>query len=210
MKFPKGRIILFAKAPIPGQAKTRLIPKLGPDGAAALHQSLLEHTLVKLHQAQLAEIELWCAPDDGHGYFQGIRKNLGITTYSQQGRDLGERMHHAFSSALNRGQYALILGSDCPTLSTDTLEHAFSCLDQKSHQAAIAPAEDGGYVMLGLSENAASLFSEVKWGGDQVFSDTLKRLKNINFSTYISALHWDVDRPEDLGRLDQLKLFTFS
>src|SRR5215813_4056318 len=109
-------LVVFARAPVPGLVKTRLIPLLGAEGAAALHVRLVKHALATARKASFANIELHCAPGTDDPFFRFCSGHYGVPVIAQVEGDLGTRMHAAFSRALNAGPRALLIGSDCPAL----------------------------------------------------------------------------------------------
>ncbi|MEO6697527.1 MAG: TIGR04282 family arsenosugar biosynthesis glycosyltransferase, partial [Gammaproteobacteria bacterium] len=144
-----ARIMVFAKAPVAGTVKTRLIPALGAHGAAALHTTLTRHSIATAVNAPLCPVELWCSPDAHHPFFAQCQKDFGVTLQQQQGNNLGERMAQAFDTVLQQHPYAVVIGTDCPTLTTQDLRAALNALHE-GFDAVIGPAEDGGYVLIGL------------------------------------------------------------
>ncbi len=200
-RFPDARILVFAKAPVPGAVKTRLIPALGAEGAAALHQELLEHTLARLVPAQIAPLELWCAPDAGHPLFTELAQRFGVSLCVQCGADLGARLLHAAADALTRAQAVVLIGCDCPALGPDYLSGALAALrEEPALDALLGPAADGGYVLLALREAAPLLFTDMPWGGDGVADETRARLRRLGWRWRESGRLADLDRLEDLAR----------
>jgi rSAM/selenodomain-associated transferase 1 len=185
-------IIVFARAPVPGEAKTRLIPKLGAWRAARLHARL---TLHALRTAQLADRAVELHGTRRHTFF----KDLKVKFRLQRGKDLGERMHHALSKA--KGP-AILIGTDCPMLTPADLRRAAHWL-RGGCDAVLAPAEDGGYALIGLRRPRREFFQGVRWGGAHVYADTVKRLAGYRWRALRPV--WDVDRPEDLERLRALR-----
>lgn len=200
MKFPDGRLLIFAKAPVPGQAKTRLIPVLGPAGAARLQKRFCRDMLASTTAAGLAPVELWCSPDTTHPFFASCRADYGVALRTQRGADLGERMRDAFERALASSRYAAIIGTDCPGIGRHDLRQTYQALDD-GMDAVLGPALDGGYVLIGLSRPAPMLFAGVDWGSDRVLAQTRKRLAQYGLRWRELAPHRDVDRPEDLALL---------
>lgn len=186
---------VFAKAPIPGKVKTRLIPKLGAEGAADLHKQLVKHCLQTF--SGLFSIQLWCAPNDTlfHPFFCQCQSDFGVSLHRQQGIDLGERMAYALASTAPTP--TVLIGSDCPNLKPQTISHAFTAL-QQDYDVVIAPAEDGGYVLIG--GGVPEIFTDIPWGSSQVFSLTQARLRALGLRWHQLPYHWDVDRPEDVER----------
>ena len=194
------RVMVFARAP--GEAKTRLIPALGEAGVAALHRRLVMHCLRAARDSRLGPVELWCAPDTSDPFFRECERRLGASLHAQGDGDLGARMQRAFESALAGAERAILVGSDIPALSAQYLRDADRAL-RRGGDAVIGPAEDGGYVLIGLSRCDAALFREIPWGGSEVLAETRRRIAALGWRvTELPAL-WDVDRPEDLERLSE-------
>jgi hypothetical protein len=195
------RIAVFARAPVPGEAKTRLIPLLGAQGAARLHAQLVRHAIGVAIEADVGPVELWCAPDCDHPFFVDCAMELGATLRTQRGTDLGDRMACAFARALGENAPLVVIGSDCPALTPALLREAARALE--THEAVIAPAEDGGYVLVGLSAPDPGLFAGIAWGGATVMAETRARLARAGTSWKELETLWDIDRPEDHARLER-------
>jgi uncharacterized protein len=199
VQHPHARILIFAKAPIPGLAKTRLIPALGAEGAAELQAELVRRTLSTACGAALAPVACWCAPDPSHPLFGRLAQALPLTLHPQSGADLGARLHQALAETLQTAQYALLTGSDIPALKGRHLQQALSWLHQ-GEEAVLGPAEDGGYWLLGLRRPAPALFDGVPWGSDRVLTVTRQRLNHLGWRWRELETLWDLDRPADLAR----------
>jgi rSAM/selenodomain-associated transferase 1 len=198
VQHPEARILIFAKAPEPGRVKTRLIPALGPEGAAALHGELLSGVIARLAAARVAPIELWCSPDPNAAPFPRLAAEHRLACYRQHGPDLGERMAHAAADALGRGGPVVLIGTDCPPLDGDYLARALAAMADRD--AVLGPAEDGGYVLLGLWRAAPELFADMPWGSDRVAALTRQRMAALGWRWAELPMLWDLDRPEDLAR----------
>jgi hypothetical protein len=196
-------VAVFARAPVAGQVKTRLVPLLGPEGAARLHAALVRRALATAVQARIGPVELWCAPDDSHPFFARCAAEFGVTLHRQEGRDLGERMAHAFEHAFRGKRSLVLIGGDCPALQPADLGAAANAL--ASHDAVIAPAEDGGYVLVALAR-ALPIFEGIAWGGAAVMAQTRARLEAAGACWHPLPTLWDVDRPEDYARLQGAEL----
>lgn len=201
--YPDAGILVFAKAPLAGQVKTRLIPRLGVDGATRLYRGLLRYQLERLSRAGLASVELWCAPDSNHPEFLSLQRELGFALCRQQGSDLGERMAMAVAHGLQRHRYVLLLGIDSPALTLYMIEQALDWLAE-GQDAVLGPAEDGGYVLLGLRRSADCLFRAIPWGGERVAELTRQCLHRLDWQWCELSTTWDLDRPDDLARLANL------
>lgn len=199
MQFPDRRILIFAKAPIAGQAKTRLIPLLGAERAALLQGELTERAVRIAVASQCAAVELWCAPDVAAPIFNELAARYGVSLHAQCQGDLGARMEDAFRAAFSTARNVVIIGTDWPELSTARIQQAFVRL-MEGDDAVITPTEDGGYAMLGLRQHEPHLFSNMPWSSEVVYAETRRRLAALQLRCHAQAMSWDLDRPEDWQR----------
>lgn len=181
-------IIVFARAPGLGEAKTRLIPRLGEWRAARLHRWMIERAVRTAQAAGPVELH----GTRRHSFFRRLKVKFRL----QRGRDLGERMQHAFSHG------AILIGSDCPALTAGDLKRALRAL-RGGCDAVLAPAEDGGYALIGLRRVRSEFFAGIDWGSSRVYTQTLKNLSGYRWRALRTV--WDVDRPADLERLRSLR-----
>jgi len=195
-------IAILAKAPVPGLAKTRLIPSLGAVGAARLQATLTERTVQTALAAALGPVTLWCTPDCADPAFADLAARYPVHLRLQVGADLGERMATAVASHTIRGP-VIVLGTDCPALSPAYLQESAAALGD-GMDVALIPAEDGGYVLIGLATAHPALFAGVPWGSGQVLAETRARLRAERLRWFEAPPLWDVDRPADLARLGAL------
>jgi uncharacterized protein len=195
---PDGMVAVLAKAPVPGFAKTRLVPLLGPHGAAALQQRLIERALATALEAGIGPVTLWCAPDDAHPFFRKASRRHGVHLAAQPDGDLGERMLTAFRSAPSSTAPVLI-GTDCPVLDPADLRDAAALLDDAD--VVIAPAEDGGYGLIAGRRPVPALFERVPWGTEWVAALTRERAQREGLRVAELRTIWDVDTPADFERL---------
>jgi rSAM/selenodomain-associated transferase 1 len=193
---------MLARAPVVGRVKTRLIPALGAQGACDLQQLLLERAL-RLPAEGFHERFLWL-DDLPDADLQALAQNLGWTLVEQPAGDLGERMRRIATLGLAESDAVILIGNDCPALDGGYLQAACGALQDNS--VVIGPAEDGGYVLLGLRSMAATLFSDMPWGSEHVLNLTLQRLQQMEWHPALLPALWDVDRPEDLSRLAALNI----
>ena len=192
----RTRIVIFAKAPLPGQVKTRLIPRLGPDGAARLAQRMLAATIAEAEGACLGTPELCGTPDPSHPDWKPFLPSCDLV-YSDQGAgDLGERLARAARRVVAGGEAVLLVGTDCPALERQKLRGDAAAL--LSHDAVIHPTLDGGYALLGLRRFHPSLFEGIGWSGPTVAADTISRIEALGWSLRIGETLQDIDVPEDL------------
>lgn len=193
---------VFARAPIPGQTKTRLIPALGAQGAAALASQMLRHALRVAVQAQLGPVTLWAAGDAEHPLLLQLAQEAGVSVRAQAEGDLGARMHHALAAMQSAScPHAMVIGSDVPALQAHHLQTAATAL--QTNDVALLPADDGGYVLIGCRQSCIAPFQKVDWGTDQVLQQTRIRCHDSGLRLWEGETLWDVDRPEDLLRLKQ-------
>ena len=197
-------LVVFAKAPQPGRVKTRLAPLLGEYRAARLHARMIESTLRKALRARFARVELHCAPHARHSIFVRLGRRHSLALRTQAGGDLGERMHRAFERALRTAKVVVLVGTDCPVLRIADLRAAARAL-QGGADAVLAPAEDGGYALIGLRRTSPRLFSGIEWGGGSVLADTRRRLRELGWRWRELRTVWDVDRPGDYRRLELMR-----
>lgn len=195
-----GCLLVFTRAPVPGEVKTRLVPRLGEEGAARLHRWLVERALQVAAESEFARLSLYCTPDARHPFLVACARRYGAALRVQVGADLGERMQNALAVELQTASYAVLIGCDCPLLNAVHLNTAGEHL-RAGDDAALGPAVDGGYVLIGLREPAPSLFSGLPWGTDGVLAATRQQLAALGWRWFELSEHWDLDRPEDLDRL---------
>jgi rSAM/selenodomain-associated transferase 2/rSAM/selenodomain-associated transferase 1 len=206
----QASIAILAKAPIAGLAKTRLIPALGKKGAAlgavgaarAQRQFILQ-TLHTAHQAKLGSLTLWCAPDAKHRHFRALHQQFNIHCQPQPEGDLGIRMQRCAETHFSQTDAALlIIGTDCAVLSPGHLHEAARSLGH--HDACFIPAEDGGYVLIGLKKVIPEVFSNITWSTGAVLTQSLERLNAAGANVALLPALWDVDEPADWQRLQAM------
>jgi uncharacterized protein len=185
-------VIVFSRAPVPGRVKTRLVPRLGDWGAARLHARLTAQALCTARAAGCGPVELHISAP--HSRLRGATV--------QRGSGLGERMQHALASALRRHRGAIIIGADCPALRAGDVRRAARLL-AGGCEVVLAPAEDGGYVLIGARRLPPALFSGIEWGAASVYRATTERLSDTRWRAL--RQFWDVDRPQDLERFRSLR-----
>jgi uncharacterized protein len=190
-------LAILAKAPAAGAVKTRLIPALGADGAAALHARLIERTVETACAAGIGPVTLWVTPAPPGAYFTALASRFPIGLAAQPEGDLGARMLAACQAAAGP---AIVIGADCPALTLSHLRDAADALRAGSDVVAI-PAEDGGYVLIGSRQPQPALFDGMTWGVDIVMAETRRRVAQHGLRSRELPTLWDVDRPEDLVRL---------
>jgi len=195
------RIIVFAKAPQPGFAKTRLIPAMGADAAAELAQQMLMHTVQEALAANIGTVELCVTPAIDDAAWNGIRLPDGIEITDQGEGDLGERMARAARRNAEQGRSVLLVGTDCVEMSADLLHQAWQVIHD--HDAIIHCTIDGGYALLGLARFTPFLFGDMPWSTDAVASTTIARIGQLGWSVHVGQILHDVDEPQDLKYLPE-------
>jgi len=198
MRVPTA-VVVFARAPQRGRSKTRMVPVLGEGGAARLSARLTRRTLATVRAARVGPIELHGAPNARHAFFLQHTRGSGIRLQNQRGNDLGARMALALSAALRRARSVILVGTDCPALQPADLRRAARAL-AGGCDVVLAPAEDGGYPLIGVRRVSPRIFENMTWGGAQVFAETGARLDALGWRWRRLRRLWDVDRPQDLER----------
>ncbi len=198
---PDARLLVLARAPVAGHAKTRLIPALGAAGAARLQARLVWDTLARATRTALCPVTLWCDPSVDEPFFARCREAFGTSLEAQPAGDIGERMSVALESALAGADRAVLIGTDCPGLSPAALAGALEALGSGA-DAVLGPAADGGYVLIGLRRADRALFEGMPWGGPRVLEETRRRLRALGWTWRELEPLRDIDRPRDLAGLD--------
>jgi uncharacterized protein len=190
------RIVVMAKAPVAGLAKTRLIPALGAQGAAQLAQRMLQHTLATALASKLGTVELCAAPDRSDPGWLPSSVPADIAWSAQGEGDLGARMARAALRTTSGGASIILIGTDCPGITVATLQEAAAALQH--HDASLVPTFDGGYSLLGLRRFHASLFDNMAWSTSTVASETLARMAQLSWQAKVLAKLHDIDEPADI------------
>jgi rSAM/selenodomain-associated transferase 1 len=193
-------VLVFARAPVPGRVKTRLLPGLSAVQAARLYTRMLDRALACARESALGPVTLWCTPDTDCPRLVELARRHGAKRALQRGDDLGARMHGALACALREHRAALLLGSDCPGLRAGTLVRAAQALRQ-GLAAVFVPAVDGGYVLVGSTRAEPALFRDIPWGSHRVMTMTRERLTGLDWRWLELEPHRDVDRVQDLDLL---------
>lgn len=194
------RIVVFAKAPLAGFAKTRLIPALGANGAATLARQMLIQTLDQALAAGAHSVELCMSPAPTDAAWHGVALLPTIEQSAQGEGDLGERMCRAIDRALAHQQGpVLLMGTDCPALTAAHIAEAG--LQLAHHDAVLVPVADGGYVLIGLRSPCPDLFTDMAWSTPEVASETLRRITSLGLRVWQGPVLHDIDEPADLQHL---------
>ncbi len=210
MPFPEAVTAVFAKTPRRGAVKTRLQPLLGEEGALSLHKSLIQFVFRNLEAAALCPLEFWVAVGDGALEGDSLHEEVFASIcnvkdiYKQADGDLGARMADCARQVLQRAHSVVLVGADCPAVDGAYLQQALQHL-QDGANIVFGPAEDGGYVLLGLRHVPDCLFVDMPWGSEQLMQITRERMRAAGLSWVELEPRWDVDRPEDLPRWEALR-----
>lgn len=197
-----NRMIVFGRYPVLGQTKTRLIPDLGPAGAAELQRLLTEKTITTARtftQGRGIELDVHFEGGNANKMFQWL--GPGMTFFRQEPGDLGERMRAAFLKSFHNGLRRVVLvGTDIPGLNVDLLHKAFEALT--THDVVIGPSTDGGYWLIGM-KRPINLFRDIDWGTETVFEQTISMAKKQRLGVHLLDSLTDIDTVEDLKALPQ-------
>ncbi len=204
MLFSDTVILLFAKAPVAGKVNTRLIADIGVQAATKLQHDLIDQRLSMLTQANLCAVSLMCSPDVHDDYFVHCKQQYPITLLAQSGPDLGVRMLNGIKQALQQYKYCIVIGTDAPALDEVLISQAIERL-KTGDKVVFVPAEDGGYVLVGLQQPYEFLFQDITWGSAEVMQQSRSKLKKNGISFSELATCWDIDRLEDYQRYLTIK-----
>lgn len=189
-------LVVFAKSPISGRVKTRLVPGIPSDEAAELYKAFILDTTNKVSNLKCKRVAIAYTPENAEGTF---RKLVGksIILLPQKGRNLGEKMKNVFKHSFAEGaKRVVIIGTDSPTIPKSLIQRAFDVLKKVS--VVIGPTFDGGYYLIGLSEHNNDIFDGIKWSTASVFNQTLTKVKTYKKKLYVLPPWYDVDTSDDL------------
>lgn len=189
-------VAVFARAPIPGKTKTRLIPALGPDGSAEFHRALLMDTLGKVAAMKSQATRYLFVT--GNKIPEDIVPRV-FQSQRQKGRDLDQRLEHAFTQLLQQHTRVIIIGTDSPMLAPAMLRIALE--EMRTTDSVLGPCPDGGYYLIGLRRTIRGLFAGIRMGTQFAFQDTLTNLLTHGFSCSVLESCPDIDHPSDLLNL---------
>ena len=189
-------LIIFAKSPIPGKVKTRLTPCITPTEAAELYKAFIIDIIGNTHKLKCERVTIAYTPSNEEATFYSIC-GQSVDYLPQKGHDLGERMKNAFKHSFDNGsKRTVIIGTDSPTLPSSYIQKAFDALKEVS--VTIGPTLDGGYYLIGLSEQNDAIFDGIDWSTSKVFGQTLTRIQVVNKQLYVLPPWYDVDTPDNL------------
>lgn len=194
------RVQIFAKAPVSGKVKTRLIPAIGAADACELHKRMAEEQIRLASSIKGAELEIYCANGCDHPWFRKMESGYAVKLREQEGRDLGDRMYHALSTGTDPEQVTILVGTDVPVSDVAHYEQVMDKFDS-GNRLVLGPVEDGGYWLIAVREPHKNLFRDIDWGSATVADQTRERVAELGWKMAELSPLWDVDRPEDLERL---------
>jgi len=193
---------MFARAPMLGQVKTRLIPALGEQGALDMHVQLMQRQIKVLNKSSLCPSQLWVDQIPTHPAFEGFH---GEVT-QQKGINLGEKMFHAARCVLEQFLKVVIIGSDCPEIDGTYLEQALLELDKSTIDVLLGPAMDGGYVLIAMKQPHKEIFLDIDWGSDLVLKQTVNKLEECSLRYFMLPTLRDIDTEDDLKSFEKEKI----
>jgi uncharacterized protein len=197
----QSAIAIMAKAPQPGQVKTRLCPPLSHREAAHLYQCFLRDKIAQVNAVPRAAPVVSYSPDESESVFKDLTPPHFLLV-PQRGDDLGARLLFTFDQLFRQGYtQVLVIDSDTPTLPTAYLEQALRLIAADENDVVLGPTEDGGYYLIGLRQSHRELFERMPWSTSQVFLETRRRSEQSGLTVASTESWYDVDTPEDLARL---------
>jgi len=189
------QLIVFARAPIVGQCKSRLIPLLNPQGSSDFYKKLLSHCFNQLENLDGIDISLYVYPDADNHYLKKLAEINSVTLVEQQGKNLGERMFNAIHDSLQHYNKTVLIGTDCPLLDASYIKKAFS--EIRPGRLVLGPATDGGYVLIGANHIEPCFFENINWGTEHVLEQSIMNIVDANYEYSLLDVLWDIDTPDD-------------
>jgi len=171
------------------------MPLLTAEQANTFYKSLVINCLNNTSSLRDIDIALYVHPDISHPFIKKLCLDYPVTLHQQQGKNLGERMHHALDQSLKKYKHSILIGTDCPQLDATYINEAFNSLQQ--HDIVIGPAEDGGYVLIGARKIESGLFSNISWSTEFVLQQSLKNIESSRYSSRLLNALGDIDTPDD-------------
>ncbi len=193
-------LVVMAKAPIPGEVKTRLCPPLDGRQCAQLHESFVLDTLEKASAVPDAELVISYAPAGMLSFFREAAPDADGYLL-QKGKDLGKRLWHCLERVCEPGRAVVVIGADSPTLPVRCLELAFDALASGRVDVVLGPVSDGGYYLIGMTFPYPELFEGINWSTPEVLDKSIERTAELGLDWYLLPEWYDVDTPADLTRL---------
>ena len=203
-------LVLFAKAPIAGEVKTRLQPEITPENSARLQEAMIKDSISLMSEINNVEKTIYFLPIEKKYVFEKFIDGLPFHLNCQNGIDLGKKMENSFHDLFNKGFFrVVVIGTDSPALPKEYISKAF--IDLNNADLVIGPSIDGGYYLIGFKEKVLPVFSPVEWGSNKVLLQTEELIKKHNLKLSLLPVHYDIDTIEDLRYLKtHLKLLSRS
>jgi hypothetical protein len=194
-------VAIMAKAPRPGEVKTRLSPPLSAGDAAELYRCFLLDKIEQVRTLTTARPAIAYTPPDGRGFFEGVAPDFLLVP--QRGQDLGARLANSLEHLFTLGHTAVFaIDSDTPTLPTAFLERALDLIATPGIDLVLGPSEDGGYYLIGLRALCRELFEDMPWSTAQVVPETFRRAEGKGLKVAALPPWFDIDTPKDLAHLE--------
>jgi rSAM/selenodomain-associated transferase 1 len=191
-------LVVVAKAPVPGEVKTRLTPPFTPQEAVALYQCFLQDRLAEISTLQGIDLAVAFTPGHARKAFERLTGN-GFKLFTQKGADLGQRLNHIFIDKLGSDYDAVsIIDSDTPDLPGEIVEQSFQILLSDEADTVFGPCDDGGYYLVGMCRPHPELFEDIPWSTPAVLNITLERTRKLGIKTKLLPGWNDLDTFEDL------------
>lgn len=196
----KDALAIMLKAPVPGNVKTRLSPPLTPVEAAGLYRCFIEDVFIKAAGLKGVDLYAFCAPEGGGGdALKGVVPSR-VSSFPQEGKDLGARMRNVFKSLFGKGHEKVsIIGTDSPDMPVEYIRGAFTLLDEAS--LVLGPAVDGGYYLIAMSALFETVFDGISWSTGAVLEQTVEKARQGGIAFRLQPLWHDIDTFEDLALL---------
>jgi len=198
----RSAVAIMAKAPLPGEVKTRLCPPLSLGAAAQLYQCFLLDKIAQVNDLQRATPVVSYSPSDSRSIFEALVP-VHFLLIPQRGDDLGARILWTFEQLFGQGYtQVLVIDSDTPTLPVAYLDRALMLIAEGENDVVLGPTEDGGYYLIGLRQSYPALFERMPWSTPEVFTETRRRSAQFGLTVTCTEYWYDVDTPDDLTRLE--------
>jgi len=201
----RGLIVQFCKAPIPGKVKTRMLSKLSEQESCDLHKKLALRVYENVSTLKNnIDYQLWVSSK--HDWFKVWPKIDMHKTFVQQGESLGDKLRFTAEQQLKYYDFLIFSGSDCPFIAPDHIESVISYM-RNGKDLVFIPAIDGGYVLIAVKKESLSVFDNISWGTEKVLKQSIDNAKELGLNYALLDEQADIDRPEDLARLEALDMF---
>ncbi|MEE9423064.1 MAG: TIGR04282 family arsenosugar biosynthesis glycosyltransferase [Gammaproteobacteria bacterium] len=202
--YADGKLLVLAKTPVLQHVKTRLAADIGDEAALDVYKQLLETTLKTVVSSKLLPVELWLDTDQQNDWLEDLVDRYAVSVQQQSGSDLGERMADAICKTLKAAEFCILIGVDCPLLDVNYINSACIAL-QDGAEIVIGPAEDGGYVLVGMKNYKPELFTSIAWSTASVMQQTRQIMEQKKWQFEELAVLWDIDHLANYQRWIELR-----